>query len=284
MFSATFVFLVRFVVNQPIYYLMPSRLRYYLSSIPTLLRGVKNWPTVLAALARPTRAPFVVELRTGLRLLARTAMDVWIIKETCLDRDYEAASVPLQAGWTVVDIGAALGDFTVHAARQCAPGAVYAYEPFPASFALLEQNVRLNGLTNAHLFPLAVGGAASGPLVLRATGAAVQHSTTATVSTAPAVTVPSLSLNQIFAEQKLPHCDYLKIDCEGAEYEILFAATAETLAQIRRLCLEYHEGVTPHTRDDLARFLREHGFAVTMRPNPVHAHLGFLYACQTEPL
>lgn len=263
---------------------MLSRWRYYLSSIPTLVRGVKNWPGVLAAVLNPARRqPFVVELHNGLRFLARTAMDVWIIKETCLDRDYEAASAPLQAGWTVVDIGAALGDFTVHAARQCAPGAVYAYEPFPESFALLEKNVRLNGLTNAHLFPLAVGGAANGTLLLRATGAAVQHSTTA-ASTAPTVTVPSLSLNQMFAEHQWPHCDYLKIDCEGAEYEILFAAHAQTLARIRRLCLEYHEGVTPYTRDDLAGFLRERGFAVTMHPNPVHAHLGFLYACQTEPL
>jgi FkbM family methyltransferase len=263
---------------------MLPRLRYYLSSIPTLLRGVKNWPGVLAAVLNPARRrPFAVELQNGLRFLARTAMDVWIIKETCLDRDYEAASVFLQDNWTVVDIGAALGDFTVHAARQCSKGMVYAYEPFPESFALLEENVRLNGLTNARLFPLAVGGAAHGRLTLRATGAAVQHSTVA-VANAPAVEVSSLSLDQIFDVHHLTRCDYLKIDCEGAEYDILFAAHAETLAQIRRICLEYHEGVTPHTRDDLIRFLREHGFAVTMRPNPVHAHLGFLYACHTEPL
>jgi FkbM family methyltransferase len=224
------------------------------------------------------RQPFVIALQRGPRFWARTALDVWIIKETCLDRDYEAASVHLQDGWTVLDIGAALGDFTVHAARQCPHGTVYAYEPFPASFALLEQNVRLNQLANVRLFALAVGGLPTGRLVLHTTGAAGQHSTAITTTTAPTLEVPSLSLDEIFRTQALPRCDYLKIDCEGAEYEILFAASATTLQKIHHLCLEYHNGITVHTGAELAQYLEARGFRVALRPNPVHAHLGFLYA------
>jgi hypothetical protein len=112
---------------------------YYLVSMLTLLRGLKNWPLAGALLARwPVRQP-VVELRpSGLRFRVRTFMDVWIIKETCLDRDYERVGTDLQDGWNVVDIGAGLGDFTVYAARRCPHGTVYAYEPFPESFALLQ--------------------------------------------------------------------------------------------------------------------------------------------------
>jgi FkbM family methyltransferase len=261
-----------------------SRILYYLASIPTLLLGVKNWPVMLAAFLRlPLRKPFTVELRrSGVRFHARTAMDVWIIKETCLDRDYETASVGLQDGWTILDIGAGLGDFAICAARRNPRGVVYAYEPFPESFALLEENVRLNGLENVRMFPYAVGAARAGRLTLYATGEAVQHRTAGAseAPTASAFDVTSVSLDQIFEEQNLARCDFLKIDCEGAEYEILLNTSDRTLGRIRHVCLEYHEGVTPHSREDLARFFRDKGFHVALRPNPVHRQLGFLHAAK----
>ena len=53
----------------------------------------------------------IIRLRgSGLQFRVRTAMDVWVIKETCLDRDYEYGMV-LQDNWTIIDIGAGLGDF-----------------------------------------------------------------------------------------------------------------------------------------------------------------------------
>jgi FkbM family methyltransferase len=262
------------------------RLFYYLSSIPTLLLGVRNWPMMLAAFLRlPVRRPFIITLRgSGLSFRARSAMDVWIIKESCLDRNYEAASVPVRDGWTIIDIGAGLGDFSVHAARLNPSGSVYAFEPFPESFALLEENVRLNRLGNVKLSPQAVGARPQERLTLYASGEAVQHRTTgsAAPTAIPTFEVTSTSLDRIFEEHNLTVCDYLKIDCEGAEYDILFNAGESTLARIRHLCLEYHDGVTAHTHADLARFLREKGFHVTTQPNPVHGHLGLLHA-QTSP-
>ncbi len=260
--------------------MLVSRLLYYLSSIPTLLIGVRNWPVVVAAFLRlPVPKPFTVELRSGVRFHARTAMDVWIIKETCLDRDYETASVPLQDSWTVLDIGAGLGDFTMHAARRNPHGMVYGFEPFPESFALLEDNLRLNGLENVRVFPYAVGATSGGRLTLYATGEAVQHRTAGAANVAtPTFDVTTVSLDQIFDEQNLTRCDFLKMDCEGAEYEILLNAGDQTLSRIRHVCLEYHEGVTPYAREDLARFFRDRGFHVALRPNPVHQHLGFLHA------
>ena len=41
----------------------PPRLKYYLASIPTLLRGVRNWPAAAGAmLGLSGGGPFVVEL------------------------------------------------------------------------------------------------------------------------------------------------------------------------------------------------------------------------------
>ena len=206
-------------------------------------------------------------------------MDIWAVKETCLDRYYERASVPLQADWTVVDVGGGLGDFTVHAARSCPKGKVYAYEPFPESFALLEENVRGNELKNVRAFPCAVTGAGRDSLTLYKTGNACQHRTIGPDGDgSSAVRVPSTTLARIFEDHRIETCDFLKIDCEGGEYEILFECPESTLARIRTICLEYHDGVTPYSHTDLVRFLTGKGFRVGLLPSRAHTELGYLHA------
>jgi FkbM family methyltransferase len=252
-----------------------SGLRYYLASIPTLLWGIKNWSAMLS-LAR--RHPAIVRLRQpALSFHARSLMDVWIIKETCLDRDYENLGGQLQDGWTVMDIGAALGDFSVYVARQYRRSTVFAYEPFPESFELLQKNIALNRVTNVHSFACAVGDGRSATLTLARTGEAVQHRLTSTADPATqTVEVPSTTLDEILAEHS--HCDFLKIDVEGAEYGILLSTSDVALSRIHRVCLEYHNGVTEYAHTDLLRFFQEKGFQVMTRPNPVHQQLGLIYA------
>ncbi len=257
-----------------------SRLSYYLRSLPTLATGIRNWPALLAGLALGRGAELV--LHSGLRFRVRSLMDVWIIKETCLDRDYEREGVPLEADWTVVDIGAALGDFSVFAGQACPQGQVLAFEPYPPSFELLRKNLALNGLTNVEPRPVAVAARAEAQ-TLAVTGAAVQHRTVgeAGVDT-QTVTVAGTTLGHILDGLPGGHCDFLKLDCEGAEYDILMSTAPEHLARIEHICLEVHDGVTDHSRHDLADFLRRHGFDVRLASNPVHAHLGFLYATRSR--
>ncbi len=58
----------------------------------------------------------------------------------------------IKAGQTVVDVGANIGYYTLLAARLVGPeGKVYAFEPDPTNFALLQKNVEANGYTNVVL-------------------------------------------------------------------------------------------------------------------------------------
>ncbi|HYR46121.1 MAG TPA: FkbM family methyltransferase [Thermoanaerobaculia bacterium] len=257
-----------------------SRWSYYLSSIPTLLLKIRNWPAVvLLFLGLPVSRPLVIRLKTGCRFKVRTRMDVWIIKETCLDRDYERGTVAIEEGWTVLDIGAGFGDFSICVARRHPLSNIYAFEPLPDSLALLEENLQLNGVQNVRRFPWAVGGAA-GILHLRtATGRSGQHTTTPAAGEGrEAIPVTSVTLDQIFAELGLERCDFLKIDCEGAEYDILLHASEKTLRRIRHVAMEYHDGVTAFSHGDLVRLFETNGFVVRTRPNPAHRGLGFLFA------
>jgi FkbM family methyltransferase len=59
----------------------------------------------------------------------------------------------LRPGMTFVDVGANIGSHTVHGARLVSDkGRVFSLEADPDTFARLERNVRLNGVTNAILF------------------------------------------------------------------------------------------------------------------------------------
>ena len=66
--------------------------------------------------------------------------------------------------------------------------------------------------------------------------------------------------------------------CEGAEYEILFNASAATLGKIKHICLEHHDGVTPYSHADLIRFFEKNSFQVRRIHSPAYRHLGLLYA------
>lgn len=258
---------------------MLSRIAYYLSSLATILRGVRNWPAILTL---PFRGePGIVRLASGLAFKVRSVMDVWIIKETCLDRDYEVHGARIADGWTVIDIGAGIGEFTVLTARENPSSTVYAFEPFPESFALLRENLALNGLTNVVPARVAVSASPEATVRLAATGAAVQHTMLPNEITGEAtayVEVPSTTLGQLLISKGIERCDFLKIDCEGCEFAMLLRAEPSTLARIDRICLEYHDGFTAHSHHELIDFLQESGYSVVETPNPVHGYLGFLYA------
>jgi FkbM family methyltransferase len=220
-----------------------------------------------------------LELRDGTVFAIRSFMDAWIVKETNLDRDYEVHGTAIQDGWTVVDIGAGLGDFTVFAARRTPHGRVFAYEPAPESAALLNDNLKLNEIKNVAVFPYAVS-SKDGEVILDVSGGvAVQYRTVGDASPEDGkITVRSVALAEVLAGLPGGVCDFLKMDCEGAEYDLLLHLDEVSLRCVRRICLEYHEFVTPYSHTDLAKHLTSQGWKVNVSPSKVRRELGFLYA------
>ena len=252
---------------------------YYLISIGRLLLGIQNWPLALRLFLGSAPSPInLIQLRaSGVQFQVRGAMDVWIVKETFLDRFYERFGTKIGDGWTVLDIGAGIGDFSLYAALGHPTNKVYAFEPFPESFGLLERNLELNNAKNVRALPEAIGGQTGRLALDLSSGEPLQYSTEGTATAADRLMVPCLSLEDAFERLSLVHCNLLKMDCEGAEYDILFNAPPAILDRIDHIVMEYHDGVTPHNHQDLVEFLTAHGFRVRTEPNPVHGHLGFLH-------
>ena len=238
--------------------MLVSRLLYYLASIPRLLHGFRNWPTAFALfLGLPTRRPVELVLRqTGLVLRVRTALEAWLVKEVCIERQYEAASAPIRDGWTVIDIGGGIGEFALDVAKRFPRTVVWAYEPAGEAFQLLEQNIAANNLSNVRALRDAVGAPAAG------------------------TTLAAVTLDEILRVNGIARCDYLKIDCEGCEYATLLSASDDALRRISVICLEYHDRLTGRSHLELQGRLERNGFRVSIQPSPVHRGQGLLSAAR----
>lgn len=255
-----------------------SAIIYYLKSILTLWKGLRNPFTLLFLFfGQSTRNARKVVLKSGESFLVFSLMDVWVLKETLLDRQYELAGVPLQDGWTIVDIGAALGDYSVWAARQTPHGRLIAVEPYSPCVLLLRANLKNNAVKNVDVFSGALA-AKSGTARLNVQGEVVQNSIAIEGKNPRSVEVQTLRLEDLFSLFSVQRCDYLKMDCEGGEYEILFSASKATLALIDRICMEIHDDLTVHSHSDMIEFLVNNGYQTRLTPNPVHQHLAYLYA------
>ena len=269
-------------VSKVVVFPLLRKYSYYLLSILELLFGFDN-PVLLARIFLNLAQPGIqiVRLRKrGLQFRVRGAMDVWSIKETFLDRFYEKYGFTIQPHWKVIDIGAGLGDYTLYAAMTQLTSQVFSFEPYPESFGLMQENLRLNAITNVQAFDQAIG-AASGELILDlSSGEPLQFQSQLkqAVHVEKGLSVSSLSLVDALTKLGLESCDLLKLDCEGAEYAILFGVPQPVLERIQRIVMEYHDDPNQYSHADLTRFLKESGFVVEIFPNPVHAHLGYLRA------
>ncbi len=256
---------------------------YYLKSVIELITAVRPLSIVLGVFlgASKEEEKIICLPRQGVSFKVRGAMDIWSVKETFIDRFYERFGVPISAGWTIVDIGGGIGDFTTFAAKAHANNIVYAFEPTPQSYNLLQENLKRNLVNNAHGFPQAIW-SEEGAIYIDASigepGQFISREADSPTLANDSIAVPSISLAQAFQRLGIDHCDLLKMDCEGAEYTILFNTSNVLLEKIQHIVMEYHDDVTDYTHADLERFLTENGYSVQSTSNFVHKTLGYLYA------
>lgn len=73
------------------------------------------------------------------------------------------------------------------------------------------------------------------------------------------IKVKSKTLADIFSENKIEFCDFIKMDCEGAEYNIFYNVSSELFRKIGVMTIECHED---GSINELMKFIRKRGFDV----------------------
>lgn len=137
----------------------------------------------------------------------------------------------LQPGMVFVDVGAHVGTLTVAGARRVGPtGKVFAFEPTPATFELLERTLDLNGLKWATARRVACGCRREqrtlylGPVLGHSSLFPLHEgydasSAESMIASESSVDVEVVPLDDFFHPGE--RVDFVKIDVEGAEIEVL---------------------------------------------------------------
>ena len=129
----------------------------------------------------------------------------------------------IDPGSVVVDVGANIGYFTLLFSKLVGKkGRVIAIEPSPRITAMLEANVKRNGMENVRVVRAAVTGVAEPVTLYEAPRTNIGMTTTrADRGFAPTTTVDGLPLNQILTPDEARRTRLIKIDIEGAEVPVV---------------------------------------------------------------
>jgi FkbM family methyltransferase len=223
-----------------------------LTDLVRVLRTVENPAPLLLDRANLRRRSYVLRTRDGLEMEIRPNRgDRYTFYETLIRNSYLSQGQQLRPGDTVIDIGANIGCFSVLASRLVGPtGRVIAVEPEQSTFESLRRNLRLNRCENVDARRLAIGGS-SGSVDLHVSDTALFSSIYTEVGGVKAEapshptgsnvqTVPMSTLEALMDDADVERCDYLKVDCEGAEHDIIREMDQHTAGRIDQITMEVH--------------------------------------------
>lgn len=213
-----------------------SAIKYYLLSIPTMLANF-NWYSFPLLFIKK---PILIRIKNKPRFYVSNFMDIWTLKEIIVDKQYETIK-KFDGGGTVIDIGAAIGDFSIYAAKKAKK--VIAYECDDERVSLMSKNLQLNKISN---------------VILKHTKAE--------------------SLRQIM--QGIDKVKFFKIDCEGGEYDIFRNAKRDDLNKIEFIAMEAHKFDHKMEKEflSLINTLKKNNFEVEIVANSVHSYICFVFA------
>lgn len=233
------------------------------------VRVLKDWPRYsLVLLGAKRGGESVYRLRNGLKYVLRNeASDLGVLYEVWIQDGYAPPGFEISATDTVIDIGAHVGVFALRAAREADRGLVLAFEPTEENFQRLQVNLKLNGFPRALRIQKAAIGANSGEARIGLSNeSAAMHSFHLPTTSGRTELVPVLALSKVLKENGIEQVDLLKVDCEGAEYDILGACPEDVLFGIQRIAMEIHDLGPGRDAAWMRSFLQSKGFEVSFQP------------------
>lgn len=237
--------------------------------------------------------PFYSRILGPVRLLAPQDLDE--LREIAVSNMYCASGFTPRDGWTVVDVGANLGLFSLWARSFMSRGRIVAIEPISTNFRVLWDNLAsaLGGAKRAPvLVPLNVaisdraetldflvphgplGWSAAAGWACAVGSSCAEFLDPQNVERACVRALPlDAVLGGLVPGQRPKVVDLLKVDVEGMEVQCLAGAQA-TLANTQRVVFEYHSpGLLSRSSD----ILRAAGMREVLRRCPYTGDIGLSF-------
>jgi len=229
-----------------------------------IIKLAKNWDEIFLWYISRKKKDIKINMRNGIAFYCSGPADLTMLTEIWAIQEYNPLEIPIKEEYTIIDIGAHVGFFSIYAATRAKKGKVYSYEPFQESYDRLTKNISINRIRNIKIYKMAVAsknqkrkfytsGSHNGchSLFQRGSGSMRMIQTT--------------NLNDILKNNNIKECHFLKMDCEGAEAEIISSATAETLGKINIIAGELHSDIL--SKGDISvmmKVLKKNNFKVIL--------------------
>ena len=146
----------------------------------------------------------------------------YIGKRLILTREFEAAEIAflkkvIGKNFVCVDVGGNTGLYSLQLAKLASEGMVHTFEPVAHNYHVIQLAKHINSFNNLTVNNMAVG---AEPGVVRM-AVPLNDSGYAYMTSEGRGNVCVVRLDEYFSESSLERVDFLKIDVEGAEYEVI---------------------------------------------------------------
>jgi|SRR6185437_6644585 len=191
----------------------------------------------------------------------------------------------IQPNHVVLDIGAHIGTYSLQLASYLSGGKVFAFEPCLDTFTLLQKNVEINGLKSVAVYKVALTDyVGTTKLFYDIEHGNWGHSIVKSFSEQGEI-VETDTLSNFLTKNKLDHLDFIKFNCEGAEFKIILSTPPEQLRKVDKMLVLYHMDLEEqYTVQDLIRHLRKAGFYTEIRNIEDAGKRGWLCVMQAGPM
>ncbi|MFH1507838.1 MAG: FkbM family methyltransferase [Candidatus Omnitrophota bacterium] len=167
---------------------------------------------------------------------------------------------------TIIDIGAHIGTFSILAASRAMQGRVYAVEAGRENFEYLKKNIALNNLSNIFISNLALTDSKGTVRLYYPQDGGTWGYTIAKEVSGEYEEVEADTLASFMKDNNILCCNFMKLNCEGAEYKIILSTPRQILQRIKILLVLYHSDIVgEHSEDALIKHLKDSGFSITIR-------------------
>lgn len=197
-------------------------------------------------------------------VLIATGDSTGLINESYKEDVYELDKI--EEDDVVIDVGAHIGVCTLKAAKKARKGLVVAVEPYPPNFKLLRTNLRMNRLENVVPLNIALAdynGEAKLYIALHTYSHTISDNMTKATDAISnkKMKVKVRTLDSLIKELGVKRVNFIKIDAEGAELNILKGAdnTLRNNADLRVAVASYH---LLGEVEKVSHFLASRGFNV----------------------
>ncbi len=92
-------------------------------------------------------------------------------------------------------------------------------------------------------------------------------------TTARKVQCTLTSLGSFIEKNAINHIDFIKIDVEGAEFEVVKSIKPSQFSMIQQLCIEVHD--INNRVEHLAAYLQDQGYLTEIHRSPIYEKLGY---------